>query len=779
MKVRNLIEPRTLFAIFPPFVAFILQWAFWSDIQPFAWLLFYPAVFLSAWIGGLIPGLASTFVSGMFVLWFFIPPQFTFGSKTLIQEASISVFFVMGILSSILLERLKKAIKQAEVTNDILSASEENLSVTLNSIGDAVMATDAEGRVKRLNFMAEQLTGWSQAEAFGHPVGDIFHIINQKTREPAPIPVETALTQGAIQSLVNDTVLIARDGSEFPIADSCAPIRNRNGSVIGAVLVFRDVTKEYAAKRALIAAKEQAELANRAKDSFLATMSHEIRTPLTGMLGMLELLSLTKLENEQRSTMNAAWDSGRGLLRIVSDILDWSKIEEGKSELSPRPTSITQLLQEVVNTYSRVASAKSLTLWQHADVRLSSAHIVDPLRLSQVLNNFVSNAIKFTQHGEVELRAELLDQLDNVERVRFSIKDTGIGIAKDNQERLFQRYQQENADTARMYGGTGLGLAICRCLAEMMDGVIEFKSEQGLGSIFSITLALPVTSAPVEELRNLYLEVEQRVVKPLFTGSMNLPLVLAVDDHPTNRNLLARQLKVLGLRVETAENGQVALSLWRGGHFALVISDCHMPDMDGYTLSRAIRKIEAEEARPRTPIIAWTANALEDEAGRCDAAGMDDLLVKPADMTQLRKTLAKWLSISETDGDQVTHSQPDVDSGQSATPIDYSVLNRVVADNTEQIQILQDFQSHIRDDYSKLLERIEQNDHANVEDTAHRMKGSSRIIGAKYLATACEDIEQAARNGNMAGARTAKVELDKAINQLETYFVEAGIRGGD
>ena len=199
-------------------------------------------------------------------------------------------------------------------------------------------------------------------------------------------------------------------------------------------------------------AKEKAEKANRAKDSFLATMSHEIRTPLTGMLGMLEVLSLTPLDAEQRTTLDAAWNSGRSLLRIVSDILDWSKIEEGKLELSPHPTSIEHLLKEIVNTYSRVASAKNVVLWFHKDARLTSTYIVDSLRLSQILNNFVSNSLKFTKEGEVEVRATLVKKLEGKDRIRFSVKDTGIGISKENQKKLFQYYQQESAETARMYG---------------------------------------------------------------------------------------------------------------------------------------------------------------------------------------------------------------------------------------------------------------------------------------------------------------------------------------
>ncbi|MDD5299552.1 MAG: ATP-binding protein [Gallionella sp.] len=463
-----------------------------------------------------------------------------------------------------------------------------------------------------------------------------------------------SLIDAAKERLAEDGVfnvesrMLRQDGEEFwsHLIAKSLDANNQPGSEIW---VINDVSEAKAKEQTLNELKIAAENANSAKDSFLATMSHEIRTPLTGMLGMLELLSLTDIDNEQRDTLDAAWDSGRGLLRIVSDILDWSKIEEGKLELSPHPTSIPQMLQDVVNTYSRVASTKTLLLWQHADTTLHSAYIVDSLRLSQVLNNFVSNAIKFTQHGEIEVRAELMSHLESGDRIRFSVKDTGKGIPQKVQGQLFQRYHQASADTARMYGGTGLGLAICRRLAEMMDGQIELKSEVGQGSIFSITLALPISGAPVESVRNMHLEVRQRGIKPLLASREDgAPLVLAVDDNPINQKLLAHQIRLLGLRAETAENGQVALSMWRDGRFAMVITDCHMPEMDGYELAREIRKIEAAESRRRIPVIAWTANALAEEVGLCHAAGMDELLVKPADLMQLRKMLAKWLSITET-----------------------------------------------------------------------------------------------------------------------------------
>lgn len=538
--------------------------------------------------------------------------------------------------------------------------------------------------------------------------------------------------------------------------------------------VMRRASEVKDANRALKTAMQKLEqreielaAANLAKDSFLATMSHEIRTPLTGMLGMLELLSMTRLDKEQLTTLDAAWDSGRGLLRIVSDILDWSKIEEGKLELSLRPTSVQQMLQEVINTYSRVASTKGLTLCPHVDSRLSPAHIVDPLRLSQVLNNFVSNAIKFTEYGQIQLNAELIEQLDSGERIRFSVRDTGVGIAKDAQEHIFQRYRQESADTARMYGGTGLGLAICRRLAEMMDGKIELKSELGLGSVFSITLTMPVSGVPADAVRNMHPDVKQREVKPLFAISAEAPLVLAVDDHPTNRDLLARQIRLLGLRAETAENGQIALSKWREGRFALIITDCHMPEMDGYELAQEIRKIESAEELGHTPIIAWTANALAEEAGHCHAAGMDELLVKPANLALLRQTLAKWLPSVDK-----AATLPNEPVNQESCPIDYSVLDMVVTDSADQLQVLEDFYSHIRADYPKLVEVLEQNDCANLERVSHRMNGSCRMVGAKSLAKVCGVIEQAARDGNSVAAREAKPSLDEAVARLETFLIE-------
>ena len=685
---------------------------------------------------------------------------------------------VMGVLISQSLNKLKISQKLTAEANAALQVREEKLSITLDSIGDGVLVTDANGCITILNPVSERLTGWTQAEANGRPVAEVFKIINQETRKPAFLPVGSTLAKGTIQGLANHTVLISRDGSEHPIADSCAPIRDLDGIIVGAVLVFRDVTKEYAAQAAiqesakrvqsildsvsegihgvdkagrimfenpasakmlgwdeqdiigqpahelmhhtradgtaypkeqcpiyaalqgktslrindevfwrkdgssfpvsyntapmrnyageiigaiasfrditlmkqseqlLVTAKQQAESANHAKDSFLATMSHEIRTPLGGLLGMMELLEYSQLDGKQHELLHAAQTSGNGLLRIVNDILDWSKIEAGKLELAPQPTRIKDTLLGVMDTYSQLANEKSLVLKLSLDSKLAERYVYDPLRVSQILNNFTSNAIKFTGKGSVEIWAECVGNANGRDMLRFCVKDSGIGISPEQQQRLFQQYQQASADTARMYGGTGLGLSICRKLAEMMGGSLSVDSTLGKGTTFMFTVELQVAEiqndTDISASGELSDADQENSISPLVVDGRSIKILVA-DDHPINRMLIKRQMGMLGLSVDEAPDGVAALSLWQGGNYDLVITDCNMPEMDGYELSYRIRSLEQEAGKPRTPIIAWTANALEEEANQCHKAGMDDVLTKPTELAGLRLMLTKWL----------------------------------------------------------------------------------------------------------------------------------------
>ncbi|HEX2545998.1 MAG TPA: MHYT domain-containing protein [Ramlibacter sp.] len=408
---------------------------------------------------------------------------------------------------------------------------------------------------------------------------------------------------------------------------------------------------EIADRVAAELAKQEANAANEAKSTFLATMSHEIRTPMNGLLGMLEMLSLTKLDASQRSTLRVARESGKSLLRIIDDILDLSKIEANRMDIRPEPTRVRHLVEEVRDAFMANASSKGLVLSCRIDPRISPALMVDGLRLRQILGNLVSNAIKFTQRGEVYITADLMERAAGRDRLRFYVKDTGVGISPEDQRKLFTPYTQADLGSSRRHGGTGLGLAISRRLAELMGGSIDMVSEPGNGTtmILDVTFGmadpamLPALERPEGHAAMSPAPVSEPA--PLVEHEPGKPLVLVVDDHATNRLLLASQVTALGYSVESAGNGAEALALWKTGRFSLVLTDCNMPVMSGYDLARSIRDLESARPGARCPIVACTANAMNDEVDHCAEAGMDAYLVKPMDLGTLMDELTRWLPL--------------------------------------------------------------------------------------------------------------------------------------
>jgi signal transduction histidine kinase/DNA-binding response OmpR family regulator len=517
-------------------------------------------------------------------------------------------------------------------------------------------------------------------------------------------------------------------------------------------------------------AKDEADHANAAKDTFLATMSHEIRTPMTGLMGMLELLAHSKLDGEQSETLAVARDSGHALRRIIDDILDHAKIKAGKLKISPEPVSLVHLLGRIVSTYQAVASSKGLTLVHTVDPRIGAALLADPLRLQQVLANFVSNAIKFTREGHVRLQADFLGQSAGAETVMLSVQDTGIGMTPEVQARIFQPFEQAAMDTARMYGGTGLGLAISRRLAEMMGSNIAVESTPGVGTTISLTLTLPVTQAifvvDAQEPDSDF--AGWQLTKPPLATANAAPQpatltavsrVLAVDDNATNRMLIARQLKMLGMQVQTAEGGEQALAMWKSGDFALIVTDINMPQMDGYALTRAIRQAEAAQGHTRIPVLAWTANALPVSLAKCHAAGMDDVLTKPAELAQLRALLEQWLPAAST------------------TPppaIDLSLLLEVAGDDQAVMQeLVHAFRDELRTQTPQINSVVQGGDLKAIQQASHKMKGCAANIGARSLQNVCARMEAAASGGDAAAIAglmpQLSVEAQRVLDALAAH----------
>jgi CheY-like chemotaxis protein/HPt (histidine-containing phosphotransfer) domain-containing protein/two-component sensor histidine kinase len=513
-------------------------------------------------------------------------------------------------------------------------------------------------------------------------------------------------------------------------------------------------------------------------------MSHEIRTPMIGITGMLELLEHTRLDAEQRRSVAIVQSSAQSLLQIIGDILDFSKIEAGRMELATRDVDLRRLVEQAVGNYLGIASSKGLTLELAIDEDLAPAYVADPLRLRQILSNFLSNALKFTRTGGITVRVERIGVLeDGRQNIALRVRDSGIGISDEQRALLFQPFSQAESGTARTFGGTGLGLAICRQLADLMGGAIELASKPGVGSTFSLVLPLAEGDPAGVEPERRVMPEEDFPTRPLpgvDAARREHSLVLVVDDHATNREVLTRQLARAGFACETAADGEEGLRRWRTGEYALVLTDIHMPKMDGYQLTAAIRKAERAGQRARTPIIAVTANVSKGEAEHCMAMGMDAFLGKPLRITQLSAQLRRWLphvefpagsdaSTSESPMETPAMSDDEVLSAPSA-PVDRAVLNEIAGhDATLARNLLHDFLAAVRTDLTGLRAAHAAADLAEATRQAHRIKGAAALVGARDVQRAAADAEAAGRANDADSLESAARALGGAVDVLAVW----------
>ncbi len=788
-----------------------------------------------------------------------------------------------------------------------LRDSEENLATTLHSIGDAVIVTDTRGHITRMNATAERLTGWPALEAAGRPLLDAFRIVNADSGTPAEDPVRPVLATGEVVGLANHTALISRDGREYQIADSAAPIRDAQGRVTGVVLVFSDVTESYRVQQALrsreeqlsstgelarvagwelniqtgetttsnemclllevppgssfsmvdgwqfcrpgareqveplvmaaitdgtpwdlelpmvtatgraiwvrsrgrvvlkdgkparvlgvvqditdlresqdklresesllkmasrlvrmgawivnlrdnrlvwsdeaaiihemppgysprledagdfyapeyrelvhqafsacarrgvaydlemqiltksgrriwvrtlgsavrnhegvisrvhgafidvteeraareelqthrhhleqlvserttdlVAARNAAEAASRAKSAFLANMSHEIRTPMNAIIGLTHLLQEDLHDRPQAlAQLNKVSAAAHHLLGVINDILDLSKIEADRLELEEREFVLTEIIDNAHGMLRERALAKRLSLTTEIAPGMPTRLVGDPLRLEQILLNFLSNAIKFSEHGRILLRARVAQSAENVVMLHIEVQDHGIGITPEQQARLFQSFSQADDSTSRKYGGTGLGLVIAKRLASLMGGNVGVRSSPGAGSTFWMTARLRVPAAPPEHDPGAHLRPENEIATR-HAGAR----VLLVDDEPVNQEVTLALLTRLKLSVDVVNNGAEAVDHVRASDYALVLMDVQMPVMDGLDAARAIRQLPG---RLHLPILAMTANAYAEDREVCLAAGMNDHITKPVAPSRLYACVLRWL----------------------------------------------------------------------------------------------------------------------------------------
>lgn len=661
-------------------------------------------------------------------------------------------------------------ITQRKYTEQQLNNKLDELNVFFDVALDLLCIADLEGHFLKLNKQWEQALGYSLQELEGRKFMDFVHSEDIQSTEEA---IKALSLSKIVSNFVNR--YRSKDGNYRWIEWRSFPFNNR------IYAAARDITERKIREQELFNTKKEAESANLLKSQFLANMSHEIRTPMNGIIGFLQLLAQTDLNNEQRNYLNDIMNASENLMYIINDILDISKIEAGKMKLEESEINLKSIIEEVILLFKPSANNKknniNLCIYPDVPVNLKG----DNVRIKQIFNNLISNANKFTDEGEIDITIKKIKDNSDKVVIGVEVEDNGIGIQKDNIKKLFKPYVQADLSTTRMYGGSGLGLSITKKIIEMMNGKIKVTSEEGKGSKFSLYIELTkCENSNISVLDNVQVNVNKLRLKnknherKYLEGkkqkniSKNTLSALIVEDNEINRKLLMNILYNEGFSCEWVENGKLAVKECLNKRYDIIFMDCQMPIMDGYRASALIRELSEEY----TPIIAMTANAMKGEKEKCIQAGMTDYISKPIDINKLKLILCEY-----------TNKQVKIEKvieEKSVLRFDYLVWRIVKELNfTRELaeELIADFIYTISESLEDLRSAADTKDYSELARISHSIKGAASNLRIQGLANSCFELEKNAKMQNLELCNDMIKDISNMYLKLNIDINRMGLEG--
>lgn len=634
----------------------------------------------------------------------------------------VSSFLLFWIMQGLLNTR-DAALRIAEDMTRETKASEERFKVFMNNSPILAAIKDEEGRVVYVNERILERFGSTHDSWIGKTAFEI-------------LPLETARAVWESERKVfeegrpNRETLVAKDvdGNDRYLLTLRFPFYGIGGKrFIGVIGI--DVSDQKRSELLLQEALRAAETANVAKSEFLANMSHEIRTPMNGIMGVCELLLQTDLNAEQKELLDIMRSSAESLLSVINDILDFSKVEAGKMQLDPIEFNLVETVNATVRPLAIAAEKKNIRFQVAIDDAARSFVLGDPLRLTQVLNNLLGNAIKFTQRGEINLRVERVAEAES--RLRFVVSDTGIGIAREKIDRIFEAFTQADGSMSRTYGGSGLGLTISSHLVTLMGGSIKVTSELGVGSCFRFDIEMPTRQGseripPIDAAKR--------------EGDFKGLCILLCEDNIVNRTVVLRTLESRNCRIIVANDGLEAIEAFRAGGIDLILMDIQMPLMTGVEATTAIREFEKQSGRRPVPIVALTAHAMQGDREKYLEGGMDAYLSKPIRVDELLALIERFIS---------EETMPHLKSKKSPLINEKKVLDDLESDWTLIREIGTIFLETVDDTLSGLRKAVEERDRKRIEHYAHKFKGAAAIFGAEEIVEVAQAIEDLGESGDL------------------------------